>query len=55
MPLEAFSGVLNEFSLCVQGYGCQLNNNRPYCAKHDSLDVMVTMTTRVGDSALGGE
>jgi len=51
MPFEALWRAANGFSLCVQGYECLLKNNRPYCAKHDSLDVKVTMTTTVGASA----
>ncbi len=47
MTVEALWRALNGVLLVSPRVGCQLKNNRPYCAKHDSLNVIATMTTMV--------
>jgi hypothetical protein len=48
MPFEVLWLVLNGVLRVSPRVGCLLKNNRPYCAKHDSLDVNESVTTMVG-------
>jgi hypothetical protein len=48
MPFEVLWRVLNGVLRVSPRVGCLLKNNRPYCAKHDSLDVNASVTTMVG-------
>jgi len=51
MPFEVLWRVLNGVLRLSSRMGCLLKNNRPYCAKHDSLNVNASVTTMVGATA----